>query len=615
MIGKLTYMSPEQVSRRRVDAVSDVYSLGATLYEVLTLRPPFDGESDHEIQNGILFEDPTSPRKLNPRIHRDLETIVLHALEKNPERRYRSAGELAADLRRLLRFEPIKARPRSTLTRVARHARRHPAVAALVVVSALAVLAFGGFVVSSRYNARLEELLAQAEEAQYFQHIATANAAWHEADLRRVERLLDNCPPGYQHNWKWRYLKRQCHPALFALGPPNRDEARAVAFSPDGTKLAVGRSDTSVEIWDVASRKVIHTFGGHESSLRYVVFSQDGTRIASATLGASVRVWEVVTGRPVFGPRPAGRCVAFSPDGRRIAAGNDQMMGVWDATTDQIVLSIAPGRPEDFWRVSDVVFSGDRLIAGTQRVHVWDVDTGDEVPSPVTRHRGSLRGIAVSPDGRRLASVGGDRTTRLWALDTGEPLIVLRGHTDEVLDVTFSDHGNWLASASLDGTIRLYDARPLTPESSIEREALGALEFTFGKPLSKDDSIAYLKECPTLRAEAREMALGWIDRYREETDPERYDEAAWNTVRRPYLNEFQYGFALQQARRAYELAPDEVKYQIALGAAQYRLGRREDALATLARVKASMEATAMDDAETRARLRVVEALVAEPDAE
>lgn len=125
MVGTLNYMSPEQVSRQRVDARSDIYSLGATLYEAVTLRMPFGGESDQAVQSAILFAELTLPRKLNPKLNRDLETIVVHALEKNPERRYSTAGEMAEDLRRWLQGEPPRhAKPQSALTRIARRTWR-----------------------------------------------------------------------------------------------------------------------------------------------------------------------------------------------------------------------------------------------------------------------------------------------------------------------------------------------------------------------------------------------------------------------------------------------------------------------------------------------------------
>jgi serine/threonine protein kinase/predicted Zn-dependent protease len=162
LVGTLSYMSPEQLSRRQVDARSDVYSLGATLYEVLTLKAPFMGESDHKVQNGILFEEPIPPRKVNPRVNRDLETVVLHALEKNPERRYPSAADLAADLRRFLRYEPVRARPTSVLGRLSRRARRHVAALTAAAVILLLLVSLGWLFLKSR---REEEarLLAEYE--------------------------------------------------------------------------------------------------------------------------------------------------------------------------------------------------------------------------------------------------------------------------------------------------------------------------------------------------------------------------------------------------------------------------------------------------------------------
>jgi serine/threonine protein kinase/Tfp pilus assembly protein PilF len=168
MVGTLAYMSPEQVSRHRVDARADVYSLGATLYEALTLRPPFEGGArprggpaggDFALQRAILFEDPVPARKLNPRLHRDLETILLRALEKNPERRYPSAGELAADLRRFLRYEPIRAKSRSLWTRIGRRAARHRGKLAAAAAIATLVLICGWLAVSSYREARRRELL------------------------------------------------------------------------------------------------------------------------------------------------------------------------------------------------------------------------------------------------------------------------------------------------------------------------------------------------------------------------------------------------------------------------------------------------------------------------
>jgi serine/threonine-protein kinase len=139
MLGTLSYMSPEQVSCREVGPPTDVYSLGVTLFELLTLRRFFEGKSAHEIESAILYQEPPSPRKANAKLHRDIETVILHCLQKQPERRYATAGELAAELRRILRFEPIVARPQPLWERVARRAwRQRRRIAAVTVFAALA---------------------------------------------------------------------------------------------------------------------------------------------------------------------------------------------------------------------------------------------------------------------------------------------------------------------------------------------------------------------------------------------------------------------------------------------------------------------------------------------
>jgi serine/threonine protein kinase/predicted Zn-dependent protease len=155
MLGTPLYMSPEQLTAKRIpiDRRTDVYSLGVSLYQALTLRPPFEGESSQEVIRQILFADPAAPRKSNPRVPRDLETIVLKSIEKNPERRYRTSLELAEDLHRFLREEPIQARRASFGYRVWKKTRSARvsiaasigiATAAAVAIFLLVITLFGG---------------------------------------------------------------------------------------------------------------------------------------------------------------------------------------------------------------------------------------------------------------------------------------------------------------------------------------------------------------------------------------------------------------------------------------------------------------------------------------
>ena len=126
-LGTPLYMSPEQARARKVplDHRTDIYSLGATLYEMLTLRPPFRGKNHQDTLSQIMERDPVEPRKFNPRVPRDLETIVLKCLRKEPGERYGTAEALAQDLSRFVRGDPIEARPQAGWERLARSARRH----------------------------------------------------------------------------------------------------------------------------------------------------------------------------------------------------------------------------------------------------------------------------------------------------------------------------------------------------------------------------------------------------------------------------------------------------------------------------------------------------------
>jgi tetratricopeptide (TPR) repeat protein len=149
--------------------------------------------------------------------------------------------------------------------------------------------------------------------------------------------------------------------------------------------------------------------------------------------------------------------------------------------------------------------------------------------------------------------------------------------------VAFSPDGHRLATGDNDCKGRLWDARPWTPDAAIEREALGLLDSLFAKPLRKADVIDYLKSSPTIRPRARQLALSLVDRYHEETKPEMYHQESWALVRQPYLNAFQYRFALLQAEHACRLARDRQDYRIGLGAALYRAGRYQEAIETLGR--------------------------------
>src|SRR5262249_25091031 len=150
----------------------------------------------------------------------------------------------------------------------------------------------------------------------------------------------------------------------------------------------------------------------------------------------------------------------------------------------------------------------------------------------------------------------------------------------------FSPDGSRLALINK-RIVKIWDARPLTPDAALEREAIGLLDLLFSKPLCKADVGGYLRNSATIRPQSRKLALSLVDRYQDVTDPQRFDDAAWPVLRHPYANPFQYRFALMQAETACRLAPEEAKYRTTLGVAQYRAGKYKEALETLQKAEQS----------------------------
>ena len=368
-----------------------------------------------------------------------------------------------------------------------------------------------------------------------------------------------------------------------------------LAFSPDGSRIAAGCGGRTARIWEVGSRREVSHLAGHPEEIRGVAFSPDGAYLATVCGDQSVTVWDLVSRRvrftcpgssrsPVDHREPYG--ISFSQDGRWLAAGSDDgAVRVWDADTGQDAFDgpfpghAGPVRgvafyPESHWLAS----SGE-----DGAIKIWDLTAGREVWT-FSGHAEGVRWIAFSGDGRRLFSASTDETARIWDVATGQEVLTLRGHSSSVWRVAISRESERLATASIDGTVKIWDSRPWSPDEVEEREALGRLAFLFARPLPRANVIADLKGSVVLRPGAREIALGLVDCFHEVTAPEPYHRASWALVRQPYLNAFQYRFALLQAEHACRLAPDRKEYRICLGAALYRAGRYQEAIETLGKV-------------------------------
>jgi WD40 repeat protein/serine/threonine protein kinase len=515
--GTPEYMSPEQArTPDRIDARSDVYSLGVTLYEALTGNAPFHGVA-HVVLQQILNDEPRPPRRLNDSIPRDLETICLKCLEKEPGKRYASAAEMAEDLRRFLAGKPIQARPIRVWERGVKWARRRPAVVALLTSIALAMaLGLAGVVWQWREaEAARRQVADKAETLEtnlYYMRIALAERELKRRIGSRADELLDQCPR-HLRGWEWHYLKRfpfasfptRHHETLVirvAFSPDGRylasgdldgnvrvwkartgDEVRtfrahqrrvwALAFSPDGRYLATGgREDHLVRVWDVAAGQLLHELASHTDGINGLVFSPNGKHLGSASLDRTVRLWDLNSGQEILTFREqhaqplAINGLAFCADGQRLTSVSvDGVVKVWDAATGETVSTF---HGEIGW-VASAAFSLDGLwlaLGGENgNVKVYQTVAAGlserlQAVRTLEAHDSEVRYLALSPGGRRLASTGEDRTLKVWDVTTGHEALLLDIHSRKITSLAFSPDGNRLASGSADHTVKVSDGTP-----------------------------------------------------------------------------------------------------------------------------------------------------------
>jgi len=527
LLGTPEYMSPEQVdlATQDIDTRSDIYSLGVVLYELLAGVLPFEEESFAqaglaEIQQTIREQEPASPSirltnlgekaktiaasrgtqvvPLARRLHRELEWIPLKAMRKDRCRRYRSASEMADDIRNYLTGLPLLAGPETTIYRVQKFVHKHAGSVTTVALVAAAIVV--GLIVSSVMYLRAEEarqketvartqetaarvqaqeaekvaqeqraLAEQAERAAkekaeelrrtlYVNSIQLADAKYREGNIRRMRGLLDSCPNDLR-GWEWdrlNYVADQSKTTLHG----HSGRVSSLAISPDGKHIVSAGFDNTIRVWDTVKGAELLTISRDSgNAVTCLALSPDGRRVVAGDHAGQIDVWDVSSGKKVMalkGHDYVVSSVAFSPDGTRIVSGSwDGTTKIWDAVTWTRLSTHLWGS------VGAVAFSpdGTRIALGAfgdSKIKIRDSVTTEEVMT-LTGKSSSVSFVAFSPDNKFIASVEDNEIIRIWDSATGAELMTLRGHEGWVSSVAFSLDGSRMASSSRDNTIRVWD--------------------------------------------------------------------------------------------------------------------------------------------------------------
>lgn len=440
VLGTPNYMPPEQASPRpgNKTPASDVYSLGAILFHLITGRPPFLAETVEATLFQVLNTDPVAPRLLNLTIPRDLETICLRCLEKDPRRRYHSARALAEDLRHFLSDEPILARPTSSPEKFWRWCHRKPAHAALIGVLVMVTV---GAVLAAIYFNRLRnkaDALADAERLRgYVNSVSLASQELRSGNRAQAEELLkEGIPrPGEpdHRDFTWRYLWRQTH-SQHVLGLPAHNQVVGeMRFSADDKLLATYAWDRTLRVWKWRTRETVFELPG---AAGLGGFLPDGNTYIVGDMSGSIYHYNLTTGERTCVLTNAGELVTCAANGKTIAIrAENSLLSVYD--TETLQTTFFPPQPVDRFLDNGEgsparLSPNGRLLAivqplainkrKDQDIQVWDVTSGIEL-EPL-REEDQIHSVEFSPDGNCLAVGNGNGTVKLWNLETREALTI-----------------------------------------------------------------------------------------------------------------------------------------------------------------------------------------------
>jgi WD40 repeat protein len=497
LLGTLRYMSPEQAlaGHNVVDHRTDVYSLGATLYELLTLHPAVGGSSKEEVLHRLAFEEPVAPRKLDRSIPCELETVTLKALAKDPRERYATAQEFADDLRFWINDRPIVARPLNLAQRLRKWSQRHrPLVVGLSSFLILGLAALCVAVVEygfkkgeladqwSRFadaKARSERTIAEklrqvlvdrAEAIRLARRPGYRERVWADlrqaialppgpADADQIRATVLACladPVGLDPVQDVKTVRRRSRPNLrskFAELARKSTGGIAIAVSPSGDMMATAGRDGGVAVYDSETNLISKKKSPLGAVYDLALAANAGVLVAGCEQGFVA--WNLAQPDQWIARIGNVLSVAIAPSGDMLAVAGRQFE-LWSLTTKHPIAS---------WPAPDAgaraEFSADgRVLLGVANgnpVAGWPVrDTPER--RVLDGHSGGVPAIAFSPDGRQLVSVSKDRTVKVWDASNGSPVRTLIGHVGEIESVAFNRDGSFLATGDSTGTVRLWAA-------------------------------------------------------------------------------------------------------------------------------------------------------------